>query len=179
MENSIGIIGGADGPTAVFVTESSGMGWLNGFGLILVVLLLIPNIFYAVKMQNGRNRCTNTAMNALEQIGRYGCMFLMVFNIGIAELGFSSLGKFLLYLVGNACLMIAYWVVWILYFCKETYWKQIALAVIPTCLFLLSGITMRHILLIVFGVVFGIGHIYVTSKNAVGQGEPEAAGHGG
>ena len=174
MENSIGIIGGADGPTAVFVTRSTGLGWLNGFGLILVVLLLIPNIVYAVKGPRRENRCTNKTMNALEQIGRYGCMFLMVFNIGIAELGFSSVGAFLLYLVGNACLMIAYWVVWILYFCKETNWKQIALAVIPTSLFLLSGITMGHILLIVSGAVFGIGHIYVTSKNAVSGQGPEA-----
>lgn len=171
MENSIGIIGGADGPTAVFVTRSTGFGWLNGFGLILVVLLLIPNIVYAIKTPRRENRCTNQIMNLLEQIGRYGCMFLMVFNIGIAELGFSSVGAFLLYLVGNACLMIAYWVVWILYFYKETYWKQIALAVIPTCLFLLSGITMGHILLIVSAAFFGIGHIYVTSKNAFsGQG---------
>lgn len=167
MENSIGIIGGADGPTALFVTECSGMGWLNVFGLILVVLLLIPNILYAVKVRSWENLCTNQAMNALEQIGRYGCMFLMVFNIGIAELGFSSIGAFLIYLVGNACLMIAYWVIWVLYFHKQTYWKQISLAMIPTGVFLLSGITMRHILLIVFGVAFGIGHIYVTSKNAV------------
>ena len=27
-------------------------------------------------------------MNILEQIGRYGCMFLMIFNIGIVESGF-------------------------------------------------------------------------------------------
>ena len=104
-------------------------------------------------------------MNVIEQIGRYGCMFLMVFNIGMAEFGFGSVYAFLIYLFGNVLLMILYWIIWILYFKKHTYFKQMSLAVIPTCLFLLSGITMQHYLLILFGVIFGMGHIYVTSKN--------------
>ena len=167
MTNSVEIIGGADGPTAVFVAGKFGMNWLNMFGLILVVLLLIPNIIYAIKVRNQQNKCTNKIMNVLEQVGRYGCMFLMVFNIGIAEFGFNSVGAFLIYLIGNALLMIAYWIIWMLYFYKQTYWEQMALAAIPTCLFLLSGITMQHYLLIIFGVIFGIGHIYVTIRNRV------------
>lgn len=167
MTNSLEIIGGADGPTAVFVAGKIGMNWLNVFGLILVVLLLVPNIIYAIKVRNQQNKCTNRIMNVLEQVGRYGCMFLMVFHIGIAEFGFGSVGAFLIYLIGNAILMIAYWIIWMLYFYKQTYWEQMSLAVIPTCLFLLSGITMQHYLLIIFGTIFGIGHIYVTSRNRV------------
>ena len=106
-------------------------------------------------------------MNVMEQIGRYGCMFLMIFNIGIAEFGFGSVSAFFAYLFGNTLMMILYWIIWMLYFNKHTYLKQILLAVMPTCLFLLSGITMRHYLLIIFGVIFGIGHLYVTNKNRV------------
>ncbi|MBE5874088.1 MAG: hypothetical protein E7287_06715 [Lachnospiraceae bacterium] len=142
-----------------------GMNWLNVFGLVFVVLLLIPNIIYAIKDKNKQNKCTNKFMNVIEQIGRYGCMFLMVFNIGIAEFGFGSVYAFLIYLFGNTLLIILYWIIWILYFKKHTYLKQMSLAVIPTCLFLLSGITMQHYLLVLFGVIFGMGHIYVTSKN--------------
>lgn len=167
MQNSISIIGGADGPTSIFLAGKLGMSWLNAFGLVLVVLLLIPNIIYAVKVKNRENKCTNKFMNILEQIGRYGCMFLMVFNIGIAEFGFYTVGAFMVYLVGNVALMILYWIIWMLYFNKQTYWKQIALAVIPTCLFLLSGITMLHFILIIFAVIFGIGHMYATKKNRV------------
>ncbi|MBQ7942860.1 MAG: hypothetical protein IJ326_02225 [Lachnospiraceae bacterium] len=141
------------------------MNWLNIFGLILVVLLLIPNIIYAIKVKNQKNNCTNTLMNAMEQIGRYGCMILMVFSMGIREFGYPSVGDFLAYLFGNAFLILLYWIIWILYFKKNTYAKQILLAVIPTCIFLLSGITLRHYLLIVFGVIFGVGHIYVTNCN--------------
>ena len=39
MNNSISIIGGADGPTSIFLGGSLGISWLNIFGLILVVLL--------------------------------------------------------------------------------------------------------------------------------------------
>lgn len=165
MSDSISVIGGADGPTSVFLAGKIGINWLNVFGLVIVVLLLIPNIIYAIKFKNQQNKCTNKAMNIIEQIGRYGCMFLMVFNIGISGLGFNSVTSFLIYIIGNIILMIAYWVVWLLYFIKQKYWKQIALAVIPIFIFLLCGITMRHYLLLIMGIVFGIGHIYVTYKN--------------
>ena len=165
--NNVAIIGGADGPTSIFLAGKLDFSWLNIFGLILVALLLLPTIIYAVKIKNQQNQCTNKVMNILEQVGRFGCMFFMVFNIGIAEMGFSSVEVFLIYAFGNVVLIIAYWTIWMLYFNKQSYWKQIALAVLPTCLFLLNGITMQHYLLILFGFVFGIGHIYVTSKNRV------------
>lgn len=162
------IIGGADGPTTVFFAGELGtLGWLNIFGLIIIVLILIPNIVYAFKFKDLHNRCENKFMNILEQIGRYGSMFLMVFNIGIAEFGFKSVGMFLTYLIGNAVLLVAYLIIWVLFFKKQEFWKQISLAVIPAVIFLLCGITMLHVLLIVFGTIFGVGHIYVTCKNRV------------
>ena len=39
------------------------------------------------------------------------------------------------------------------------------LAVLPACLFLLSGLTLRHWLLVGFAALFAVGHIYVTKKN--------------
>lgn len=167
MSKSVSVIGGADGPTSVFLAGRLALSWLNVAGLILVILLLIPNIIYGINNKDQKNQCTNKIMNIIEQIGRYACMLLMVFNIGIAEKGFSSLMLFLIYIMGSIVLMVAYWTIWMMYFNKPKYWKQIALAVLPTLLFLLSGITMGHYLLIIFGIVFGIGHIYVTNKNRV------------
>ena len=88
--NTVGMIGGADGPTAIYLTGKVGFGWLNLFGLILVVLLLIPNMIYAVKTKNQPNRCTNKVMNLLEQVSRYGCMFFMVVPVGTAGMGFGK-----------------------------------------------------------------------------------------
>lgn len=167
MNNIISLIGGADGPTSIFLGGRIGISWINIFGLIIVILLLVPNIIYAIKEKNQENKCTNKFLNLIEQIGRYGCMLLMIFNIGLVEFGFSSIGAFIVYFLGNTLLMISYWTIWVLYFKKKTYWKQIALALIPTVIFLLSGITMQHLLLTFFAVVFGIGHLYVTNKNRV------------
>ncbi len=163
---SYSYIGGADGPTSVFVAGKLGMSWLNVFGLVFVVLLLIPNVIYAVKYRDVENLCKNKVMNVLEQIGRYGSMFLMVFNIGIAEFGFVSTNAFLIYFLGSIVLMLAYWIIWIIFFVNQSMWNRMALAIIPTLLFLLSGCTLRHILLIITAIVFGIGHIYVTYINA-------------
>lgn len=162
------MIGGADGPTSVFIAgELGNTSWLNIFGLIIVVLILIPNIIYAIAVKGQKNKCKNMFMNILEQVGRYACMLLMIFNVGIAEFGFSNVALFLAYLFGNAVLLVAYWVVWMLYFKKPSFGKQIALAVIPTAIFLLCGVTMGHWLLVVFAVVFGVAHVYVTCKNKV------------
>lgn len=159
------IIGKADGPTSILIAENSGTSWINIAGLFIVILMLLPNIIYALKFRGMENKCTNKVMNIIEQIGRYAAMFFMIFNIGLYEYGFSSPEAFVTYYLGNAILLITYWIIWILYFKKITIWKSIALAIIPTIIFLLSGITLRHYFLVLCAIVFGIGHIYVTYKN--------------
>ena len=157
------IIGGADGPTSVFITSS--MSWLNWFGLIIIALMMIPNIVYALRNRDSENKCTNRFVNVAEQIGRYGCMFLMVFNIGIAELGFASVAAFLAYLIGNVVLLLAYFAFWIVYRKKQSLFTAEMLALLPTLLFLLSGLTMRHWLLAGFAILFGAAHFYITVVN--------------
>ena len=140
-------------------------GWFSVFHILMIAALLIPNGIYMLQNKQAKNKCTSRCMNVLEQIGRYGCMFLMIFNIGILEFSFSSIGMFLFYTVGNVVLLIAYWIIWTLFFQKQDNWKRMALAIIPTVLFLMSGMALRHILLIIMAVIFGIGHIYVTKAN--------------
>lgn len=162
-----GYIGGADGPTSIFIAGQVGGNWLNVFGLIIVILILIPNIIYAIKFKDVKNKCTNKVMNILEQIGRYACMFFMVFNVGLAKFGFASVGEFLIYFFANTILLLAYWIVWILFFIKQSSWKSMALAIIPVCIFMICGVTLRHILLVISAVVFAVGHVFVTRKNIV------------
>ena len=64
----ISIIGGSDGPTSIFLAGKVGFSWINTFGLVMVVLLLIPNIIYGFKFRNVNNQCRNSAMNMLEQV---------------------------------------------------------------------------------------------------------------
>lgn len=132
---------------------------------------MIPNIIYAVKVKDQKNLCKNKFMNVLEQIGRYGSMFLMVFNIGLDKFAFGSVLVFTIYLIGSIVIILAYWVSWILYFRKKTLSRALALAILPTGLFILCGLTLRHYLLLVTAVIFGVGHgkIMNRSKNVVMQ----------
>ena len=163
---NVGVIGGADGPTEVFITGSYQMGWINVFGLILVVAMLLPNIVFAFKYRDLENKCKNKVINVMEQIGRYGSMFLMIFNIGLLEFGFASLEAMGVYFIGNSFLMLIYWVTWLMYFHKPALWKSMTLAIAPILIFLLSGLTLRHYLLTVSALVFGVGHIYITYQNS-------------
>lgn len=161
----VSIIGGADGPTSVFLAGRLGGGWINIFGLCIVIAILIPNIIYAIRFRGVKNKCTNKIMNVVEQIGRYACMFFLIAHVGKTEFAFQSIGVFLVYLIGNALLILTYWIVWGLYFIKQSKWKSMTLAVIPTVIFGMSGITLQHGWLLVAAVLFGTGHIYVTWQN--------------
>lgn len=141
--------------------------WINLFGLITIVLILVPNIIYAVKFRGKETKCNCCrSMYILEQIGRYGSMFLMVFNIGIAEFGFASEVHFVAYLIANATLLLAYFIVYALYFKQQTNWKSMALAIIPSCLFLIDGMLLRHFLLVSFAIIFALAHICITRKDS-------------
>lgn len=141
------------------------LNFINAAGGILVALMLAPNLVYAIRCPGGENKCKNKWMNFLEQIGRYGSMALMILPLGMREFGFSSVAAMLVYLFGNGGLLLAYWVCWIFYFRKPSRKWAMALAVLPTCIFFLSGITLGHWLLVFAAILFGAGHLYVTSEN--------------
>ena len=141
-------------------------GWINLFGAIIVVLMLIPNIIYALRSRGEQNRCTNRPMNIMEQVGRYGCIVLMWLPLLVWKFGVASVPEMLLYFAGNGVLLIVYWVVFALYLRRKTPGRALALAIVPSCISLISGLLLRHWLLVGFAVLFAIGHIYVTRVNA-------------
>lgn len=65
------------------------MGWFNYYGLIAIAVIMIPNILCAVFNRAAfANRCKNKPLGVMEQIGRYGCMAFMIFNIPYTYAGF-------------------------------------------------------------------------------------------
>lgn len=144
-------------------------GWINLFGGIIVLLMLIPNIVYALKNREERNLCTNRVMNVVEQAGRYGCIVWMWLPLLVWKFGFRSAPEMLLYFLGNGVLLVAYWLVFARYMRKKTAKRALVLAILPACIFLLSGLLLRHWLLVGFGLLFAVGHIYVTTINAKGE----------
>ena len=142
-------------------------GWINVFGAVIVVLMLIPNIVYAIKNKGEKNLCTNRFMNVVEQVGRYACIVLMWLPLLVWKFGFASVLDMMLYMACNGLLLAAYWIVFAFYMKHRTVRLAIVLAVLPSCIFLLSGILLQHWLLVAFAILFAIGHIYVTYKNAI------------
>ena len=162
MDASIGIIGGADGPTAIFVSTGQ-PEWFSTFGLVIVVLMLIPNCIYAFRHKQKLVAGQSSLLTLLEQIGRYGCMIFMVINPMPVQ---PSLAGYLAYIIGSIILLAAYWLVWLLYFRRDVRWKRMALAILPSLLFLLCGAATQHWLLLACAVLFSISHISSTYKNA-------------
>ena len=93
-------------------------GWINLFGAGFVILLLIPNVVYALRNRGEKNLCANRAMNLLEQAGRYGSIVLMWFPLLVWKFGFKSVPEMLVYLAGNGALLLVYWLVFARYMQK-------------------------------------------------------------
>ena len=142
-------------------------GWINVFGAVIVILMLIPNIGYAIKNKGEKNYCTNLFMNIIEQIGRYACIVLMWLPLLVWKFGFASVFEMILYLACNGLFLAVYWIAFAVYMNRKSLKLALVLAIVPACIFIFSGILLRHWLLAGFAILFAVGHIYVTYKNAV------------
>lgn len=143
------------------------MEWFNLFGLALVAIIMIPNIVYAIKCKDGfLNKWSNKAVETLEQIGRFGSVAFMVVNIPGTFFGWWSDEAFALYLIVNSVLAIVYCALWIVLFKKNNKFRALSLSVIPSVIFIFSGILSRSVLLTVSALLFASAHILISYKNA-------------
>lgn len=143
------------------------MEWFNVFGLLFIIVIMIPNIVFAVKCRGGfENKWNNRAIEYMEQIGRLGCFGFMIFNIPETWFGWWSDKAFAVYLIGNALLTVLYCVLWIVYWKRNNVFRALALSIFPSVIFLFSGVLSRSILLIVSALLFAPAHILISYKNA-------------
>ncbi len=143
------------------------MEWLNVFGLVMVAVIMIPNILFAMKCKDGFvNKWNNKSVETVEQIGRFGCFGFMIINIPGTWFGWWSDEAFAVYLVVDAVLVTLYCVIWAVCFRKSSVFRALALSIIPSVLFLFSGIMSRSILLTIAAVLFAPSHILLSYQNA-------------
>lgn len=143
------------------------MEWFNLFGLLFIAVIMIPNIIFAVKCKDGfENKWSNKTAEFIEQVGRFGCFSFMIFHIPGTCFGWWSEEAFAVYLIANALLVALYCVIWVVCFRKNTVFKALALSIIPSVVFLFSGIMCRSVLLILSAVLFAPTHILISYKNA-------------
>lgn len=143
------------------------MEWFNVFGLIFIVVIMIPNVVFAIKRKDGfDNKWDNKFVESIEQAGRFGCFGFMIFNIPGTWFGWWSDEAFALYLIVDGILVMLYCAIWIICFKKNSVFRALALSVIPSVLFLFSGIISRSVLLTVASVLFAPSHIAISYRNA-------------
>lgn len=143
------------------------MSWFNYYGLIFIALIMIPNIVFAIKCKDGfENVFHNKLLETLEQIGRFGCFIFMIVNIPYTYFGFWIDNGLIIYLVVDLVLVAAYCLIWIICFRKNSVFRSLALSIIPSVLFLFSGVMLRSVILTVCAVIFAPCHILISYKNA-------------
>ena len=143
------------------------MEYVNIFGIAFVAIIMIPNIIFAVKNKEGfNNKWKSRFAEITEQIGRLGCFAFMIINIPGTWFGWWSEEGFALYLIGDSLLVIAYCVIWCICFNKNSLFRALSLSIIPSVLFMFSGIMSRSVLLVISSLLFAPSHIMISYKNA-------------
>lgn len=144
------------------------MNWINLYGLAYMLVIMVPNIIFAVKNKDGfQNLWSNKTVEILEQVGRFGCFGFMVLTIPGCGFGFSSNEAFVLYLAIDAVLTAAYCLIWMLCFKRNSVFRALALSILPSAIFAVSGVLSRYWPLVLATVIFAPCHITISYKNAV------------
>ena len=141
-------------------------GWINWINTAAVVCLILINVIVAQKGLSDSFSSKHMTVNILEQIGRYGCMALMILPIGVRnwKFGFGSVTEMLLWISLTIVLLGIYGLLW---FRKAKGGAGIlyGLAIVPVILFLMNGILLQHPALVVASLVFGVCHFLIVKEN--------------
>lgn len=138
----------------------------NYFGIIFIIVLLLPNIYASIfKKELFVNKFDDRLLIKLENIGRYLCMILMVINIQDLYGGFKSVEAFVAYLGINIILLGLYYIVWFIFYKFNNIYKNMILGIIPSLMFIISGILQNHWLLLISGMIFAYAHLRIIWKN--------------
>lgn len=143
------------------------MNWFNYYGLVIIFIIMVPNTIYAIKCKDKfTNIYDNKTVLFLEQVGRYGCMVFMVFNLPYTLFGLWFDNAIVVYIIANAFLCALYLIFWLLKSKMNNIASSLALSIIPSLIFVTSGIIIASIPLLVASIVFAFAHIMISFKNA-------------
>lgn len=139
------------------------MEWFNYWGLIFMAIIMTPNIIYAI-VNKVKNNYNNKRVELLEQIGRYGSFVFMIFNVPFTYFGFFFENGLSAYLIINVTLIMIYCVSWVVFFNKSNIIKALVLSIVPSIVFLFSGIMILSVPLIIFATIFAPTHVFISCK---------------
>jgi hypothetical protein len=143
-----------------------GFSWV---GFAIAVVLILPSIIFFTYFPPIDSREiieTNKVYTILERVGQIGSLTSLVISKDYFLLSNRGIWFYFM-LIG----IILYWILWIRYVIKGRETKYtlmpfmgipIPLAVIPVCIFISASLWGDCIWLVVFGIIFAIGHLKVT-----------------
>ena len=135
------------------------------YGIIAVFVLLLPGIVSARGGSRGSYPYPKTHLAVFSRIGSFGSIFFMIFGIPGTYLGpwFPFAAE--LYLILSALLLLAYIAAWLLTAERDTLGRAIALSVLPSAVYLSSGILLLSLPLIVSATLYAAGYIPLCIRN--------------
>lgn len=143
------------------------MSWFDGFGLLFVAALLVPNILFAATHPDGfENRYHNPAVERLEQVGRFGCFILMVLRIPVLCHGYWFDGGETVQLAASVVLVTLYLLGWLVFWKEDSVRKSLALAHLALAALFGTGDFDSKYPLLVLAVLFAPCHIAISYGNA-------------
>ena len=141
------------------------MDWFNWIGLIIIAMIMLPNVVYSITKKEEFSNTTCKMLLAFEQIGRFGCIIFMTFNLPYTYFNFWFNHALLVYIIINAVLTLTYVALFFATWNQKSWFKVISLSLLPSLIFLFSGVALINIPLIIFAVIFTTCHVMVSVKN--------------
>ena len=139
---------------------------VNIYGLIIAAVLITPHIIYVKTHTYDKNKFTNRAMVYIDRIGRFSSLFLLSFNLGILEQGFTEpkdlMRRFWLITVG--AMILIYLLLWLIFFKTGSKGAALAIVLVSAFIVIFSGILQVKTLLVTAGIVYLIGELYMFSR---------------
>ena len=131
-----------------------------------VVWLILINVIVARKGLSDSFDSKHLIVNIFEQIGRYGCMALMILPVFTRgwKFVFRSVTEMLAWICLTILLLVIYSLLWV----KKAnggVFVLYGLAFVPAALFLLNGILLCHPALVAAALVFGVFHFLIVKEN--------------
>lgn len=139
---------------------------VNIYGLAFAALLVLPHVLYNRSHTVDKTLFTNRSMVYIDRIGRYGSTFLMAFNMGILEGGFTEPKELMerFWLISTAVLTLVYLLLWYRFLKTERRLFANLIIAVSSVIIIFSGVLQVKTLLLTAGIVYLIGELYMASR---------------
>ena len=139
---------------------------VNIYGLMIAAVLAAPHIIYVKTHTSDKNKFSNRAMVYIDRTGRFFSLFLMAFNLGVLERGFTEPKELMksFWLITVGALTLVYILLWLWFFKTNSKGAALAITLVSAFIIIFSGIIQVKTLLMTAGIVYLIGELYMFSR---------------